>query len=58
MREKEKENYEVKKGICDEVEALLAKELTPKEIDGIHNKVQDFMARRELTASTTSVTPI
>lgn len=45
MREKEKENYEVKKGICEEVEALLAKELTPKEIDGIHNKVQEFMAR-------------
>lgn len=45
MREKEKENYEVKKGICDEVEALLTKELTPKEIEGIHNKVQDFMAR-------------
>ncbi len=45
LHEQEKENYKLKLAICDEVEALLAKEMTPKEVENLSKKAQDFTAR-------------
>ena len=45
LHEQEKENYKLKLAICEEVEALLAKEMTPKEVENLSKKAQDFTAR-------------
>ncbi len=45
-RVKEKENYEKKKAICEEVEAFLGLERsTRKEFDGLADKAQEFVAK-------------
>lgn len=45
LREQEKENYKVKLGICDEIEALLNTEMTRKDLENLVKKAQDFTAR-------------
>lgn len=45
LHEQEKENYKLKLAICEEVEALLAKEMTSKEVENLSKKAQDFTAR-------------
>lgn len=45
LREQEKENYKVKQGICDEIEALLNTEMTRKDLENLVKKAQDFTAR-------------
>ena len=41
-REQEKENYKLKLAICEEVEALLATEMSQKDIEGLAKKAKDF----------------
>lgn len=45
LHEQEKENYKLKLAICDEVEALLAKEMTTKEVENLSKKAQEFTTR-------------
>ncbi len=41
-REQEKENYKLKLAICEEVEALLATEMSQKDVEGLAKKAKDF----------------
>lgn len=45
QHEQEKENYKLKLAICDEVEALLAKEMSQKEVENLSKKAQEFTAQ-------------
>lgn len=45
IREQEKENYKLKLAICEEVEALLAKEMNQKEVESLSKKAQEYTTR-------------